>query len=136
MKKSFFVFGISLLFLTACSQKPTDDLEMLEGEKGFQMSNNIECTILTSTDVTRKGEKFSFLAAETAQPKIFWENKKSFSTLEKLHDAMNLIGLRYVNNDEKFVDTYLLNSKTGLFAVKRVGLTLPKDGIVSKGKCK
>jgi hypothetical protein len=134
MKKTFLVLSISLVCL-ACSQKPTDDLEMLEGIQGFQMSDNLTCTILTSTDVTKQGESFSFLSVETQEPKIFWTDKKIFFDLEKIHDGMNLLGLRYVNNDKKLADTYLLNTQTGLFALKRVGLGIPKEGIISKGQC-
>lgn len=128
------VFGLTF-FISGCGKKPVDDLAVIKGEQAFSVSPNITCTFLTSTGNDIVGTQINFVNLQTEAPQILWSAQKEFFPLQKLYDDMGLLGLRYRNKEAGYIETYLLNTNTGVFAVKRVGPLYGEDGMVSKGNC-
>ncbi|MCF7812344.1 hypothetical protein K9M59_01960 [Candidatus Gracilibacteria bacterium] len=134
--KKFFILGFSSIFLWACAEKKTDNLAQIDPTQNFTMEEELSCRILTSTDTRRVSEEFILTDLFTKKPQVVWTDEKVFYSLSILHDERNLKGLRARSQEEQFIDTFLLNTQTGIFAVQRVGPAYGEEGVISKGNCR
>jgi len=100
MKKIIFLISLGCLFLTSCSI-PEKTWRRVEGKKNFQFTENLECKMLTSTDITKPKETL-----------IFKNLSAEFPELE-LGEEKELLLLTPLQNDEQLIVLSSLSEKSG-----------------------
>lgn len=108
----------------------------IQGEPSFTMSENLSCTILTSSSGDDINRKISFINLGGNEPKVLFSDTGATSPLTKVHTSDDTVTLQLVASGSGSTDTFVIDKKTGIFSRAAAGSFAGVYATASKGNCK
>lgn len=108
----------------------------IQGESTFRMSENVACTILTSSSGDEINRKLSFINLDGDEPKVLFSDTGTTSPLTKVYTSDETITLQLVASGSGSTDTFVIDKKTGIFSRAAAGSLAGVYATASKGNCK
>ncbi len=108
----------------------------IQGDSSFTMSENLSCTILTSSSGDEVSRKISFINLGGNEPKVLFSDTGTTSPLTTVHTSDDTVTLQLVASGSGSTDTFVIDKKTGIFSRAVAGSFAGVYAIASKGNCK
>ena len=100
----------------------------------FIMSDNLICTINTSSDKAEIGNRIALIGLSTPKPKVKFENGVT-SPMQKVFESEKTLTILLIATGSGSVDTFVINKVNGQFSNAAAGNLLGVYSSAALGTC-
>ncbi len=123
------------LFLVGCAERDLTKWNQVAGKKRFELTEEMTCTILTSTDNARLGEIFQLSSLTKASPQIrFQEEGFAPHPMKKLEESDKALVFASLSQTRGAI-MLIFEKETGVFALSTSSFGKEPIQNASKGNC-